>query len=239
MEWAVYKAHDAEHMIAVCPSCHDEIHHGSLSLSDETLYRWKQIDRVNKRPDASIFVESALRNKLLAGTICLESNNAAQTVFKFSNGNALSFKVLDGDLLRLDLTVRSLSGREIVRVVDNVVRSSYDKIVSFEYRAGKASLLIDDSREFVPEWLVPKMRKHEPEYATGGKILAVDLEVIRPGLVRVQGCWPDNDKAVVITERAISFCSAGLERPVSIAGGGETTTLLFDGAVTRDMFGFQ
>jgi hypothetical protein len=29
-EWAVYKTHDDQHMIAVCPACHDAIHHGAL-----------------------------------------------------------------------------------------------------------------------------------------------------------------------------------------------------------------
>ena len=44
-EWAVYRTHDGAHMIAVCPTCHDAIHHGQLPISDETLYAWKRIPR--------------------------------------------------------------------------------------------------------------------------------------------------------------------------------------------------
>jgi hypothetical protein len=45
MEWYIYGTHDPNHMIAVCPTCHDEIHHGRLPISDETLYKWKSIER--------------------------------------------------------------------------------------------------------------------------------------------------------------------------------------------------
>ncbi|MCZ2108872.1 MAG: HNH endonuclease [Dehalococcoidia bacterium] len=44
-EWAAYAAHDESQMIAVCPACHDAVHHGSLTISDDTLFRWKHLRR--------------------------------------------------------------------------------------------------------------------------------------------------------------------------------------------------
>src|SRR4051794_25788888 len=47
--WAVYQTHDGEHMIALCPTCHDAAHGGTLRLDDDTLYRWKQLHRSGAR----------------------------------------------------------------------------------------------------------------------------------------------------------------------------------------------
>ena len=41
--WAIYETNDEKTMIAVCPMCHDNIHHGKLPIDDDTLYSWKKI----------------------------------------------------------------------------------------------------------------------------------------------------------------------------------------------------
>lgn len=55
--WAVYKTHDRKHMIAVCSSCHHQIHHGRLRISDDTLYEWKGITRSLGDHRGYIYVE--------------------------------------------------------------------------------------------------------------------------------------------------------------------------------------
>ena len=42
-QWHVYKTHDETEMVAVCPVCHDAIHHGEIKIDDETVHRWKAI----------------------------------------------------------------------------------------------------------------------------------------------------------------------------------------------------
>lgn len=34
-QWAVYKVYNAPDMVAICSSCHDEVHHGVLGTTDE------------------------------------------------------------------------------------------------------------------------------------------------------------------------------------------------------------
>ena len=63
--WHVYKAHNANHMIAVCPSCHDEIHHGG-GISDELLYEWKNIPRDHHADIAAhLYVEPSTEIRVL------------------------------------------------------------------------------------------------------------------------------------------------------------------------------
>lgn len=98
-QWAVYKAHNTPDMIAICPSCHDEVHHGVLGITDDILYSWKLIIR-NRFPDtAPIHVEPAPVLKLLTGSICLMNDTERRVVFKLSDNNELSIRVLDGDIL--------------------------------------------------------------------------------------------------------------------------------------------
>src|SRR4051812_27474471 len=72
-QWAVYESHDAEHMIAVCPTCHDAIHNGPLVIDDETVYRWKggiHRDDSGARRD-HIYVEPAAQSFLLLGSLAI------------------------------------------------------------------------------------------------------------------------------------------------------------------------
>ncbi|MFN7055090.1 HNH endonuclease signature motif containing protein [Hyphomonas sp.] len=236
--WAVYGAHHAEHMIAVCPSCHDDIHHGILKLTDEDLYEWRGIRRSDARNIAQLFVEPSTEIKLLAGTICLKSQNSGLTVFEFSNRNLLSFLILDGDILRVNARVADRSGRELVRVMDNVARTSFPKLVDFEQRAGRVRVSISDTSDFVPDWVVSKIRHYEPAYCKDGMMVMFDLEVVRPGVVRVRGCWPAPDRAVVISDEALYFCEYRQPRPIALCGDGEESVICFTGPLNSVLFGF-
>jgi hypothetical protein len=68
-EWHVYQTHDASHMIAICPSCHDAVDRGSLQISDDELYRWKGIDRKEALSTGHIFIEPGEAPRLLLGSL--------------------------------------------------------------------------------------------------------------------------------------------------------------------------
>jgi hypothetical protein len=236
--WAVYKAHEADDMIAVCPSCHDAAHHGTLKISDETLYEWKGIVRPATPSAVHVYVEPARELKLLTGSICIATTNDQAAVFELSNANHLKLRVLDGDLLQVSIRLNDAKGRELLRVVENHVRVSRNKTTKFEYRAGRVRVTVPSSDEFAPAWLIDQIRFQDPTFASDNRIVALDIEVKKPGLVRVQGCWPDGDVGVVITERAMSFCTRGLREPVSMVGEGEDSVLMYAGPITGAMFGF-
>jgi hypothetical protein len=226
-------------MIAVCPSCHDAAHHGQLKITDEMLHLWKGVARA-KRPDsAHIYVEPASELKLLTGSICIATKNDQAAVFELSNSNHLKLRVLDKDLLQVSVRLLNPKGKEILRVVENHVRVIRDKSITFDYRAGRARVTVPATDAFAPRWLIEQVQYQDPAVATDGRIVALDIEVIKPGIVRVQGCWPNGDVGVVITEKALSFCTRGLREPVSMVGEGEHSVLIYAGPITSALFGFD
>lgn len=235
--WAVYKTHDADHMIAICPSCHDAVHNGSFKISDESLYQWKDIVRPSSPGSAYIYIEPARYLRILTGSVCIESPFDETTIFELSNSNCLKLRVLDEDILQVNVKLNDSSGKEILRVVENNVRVNKSNVAKFDYRAGRVRITLPVSSNFAPEWLVEQVRYKNPNFASNDQIIALDLEVIKPGLVRIQGCWPDGNVGVVITEEALSFCALGLREPSQLIGQGEETVLFYLGPINRPFFG--
>lgn len=236
-QWAVYKAHNTPDMIAICPSCHDEVHHGVLGVTDDVLYSWKSIKR-SKFPDtAQIHVEPASNLKLLVGSIALSTNKCGRALFKFSDNNKLSIRILDEDIIQVTSRVHDLTGRQVLRVVENHIRVVRDRSIKFDFRAGHARVTVPSSKEYIPDWVIQMMRAQDPTFANDGRVTAFDIEVLKPGLIRVKGLWVSNNNAIVITQSAFSFCQKGNLRPLSFVGDGEESCLNFTGSIDRAMFG--
>jgi hypothetical protein len=237
--WAVYKTHAAADMIAVCPSCHDAAHHGQLKISDELLYEWKAVIRPAAPDTVHIYVEPAASLKLLTGTIAISTRNDQAAVFELSNSNHLKFRVLDQDVLQVSSRLLDQRGNELLRVVENHVRVAKDKRITFDYRAGRARITVPATEDFAPGWLLDQVRAQDPGFAADGRIVAMDIQVLKPGLVQVQGCWPDGNVGVVITDKALSFCIRGKQQPTSMVGEGEGSVLVYAGPITKALFGFN
>jgi len=237
--WAVYKTHDTDHMIAVCPSCHDAIHHGRLHMTDDDLYRWKGLRRSDVVRAAHVYAEPGSDLKLLTGSIALATANDRAIVFSLSPNNNLSFRILDGDILQVSSRLHNQKGEEVLRVVENHVKVQKDKELHFEARPGRVRITAPANGTYVPAWVIPQMRTQEAGYAADGRVVALDLEVLKPGVIRVQGFWPSPTAAIVITKESLSFCTLGRAQPTSLVGEGEGSVLKFAGPVTGAMFGFK
>lgn len=234
--WAVYKTHDSAHMIAICPSCHDAVHHGMFKITDEELYRWKGIQRPAAPDSAHIFVEPASELKLLTGSLCISTTNDQAVVFKLSNTNRLEIRVLDKDILQVSAHLQDEHAKELLRVVENHVRVLKNKDIVFDYRPGRARIVVPATSGFVPRWLVDQVRVQDSLFAADGRIVALDIGVLKPGLLRVQGCWPDRNNGVVITESALYICNKDWGGPLSLVGEGEGSVLKFVGPITSALF---
>lgn len=116
-EWAIYETHDGKKMIAICPTCHDAVHHGTLKIDEEILYRWKGIKRPPIKGD-HLYVEPGNSSKLLLGSIAVTGPSGLR-VFELSSTNKLSFRIVDGDIFLVNLRITTVTGQEVIRVVDN------------------------------------------------------------------------------------------------------------------------
>src|SRR2546423_11259922 len=134
-EWAVYRTHDQRHMIANCPSCHDDVHHNVLVIDDDTVYRWKSIQRDLTNRD-HLYVEPGESSKLLLGTIVATTvHPSGCVIFELSLTNRLSYRLIDNDIMALNLTITTISGRELLRIVDGHVRHGAEEPVRYERRS--------------------------------------------------------------------------------------------------------
>jgi hypothetical protein len=178
--------------VAVCPTCHDAIHHGPLKIDDATVRRWKDIERRETERD-HVYVEPAEAPKLLLGTIAVMGTDAGVTVFELGGSS----------------------------------------------KPGHVRLTGPPTSNFMPTWALKQMRQHEPEFAPDNVLTLLDLEVLEPGLVRVQGVWSkDYRTLVVITPTTLSFVKADLVRPLSLMGDGAASVLYYVGPLTTALFGF-
>jgi len=220
--WSVYQTHDAKHMIAVCPTCHDAIHFGKLSITDEVIYKWKWIRRSNKTVRSHLYIEPGETTKVLVGSVSVVTPDEAQ-IFEVSMNNKLKFRVVDGDILMLDLKIFSAAGNEILRVIDNHIKHEKDPLVEFRQVPGQFQVVVPNNSEYVPQWAIEATQEHEPGFGINEKIPIVHIEVIRNGVVRVQGIWLENEKAIVCTSERLVFCSPNGNS--QITGEGEGTVL--------------
>jgi len=235
--WSVYEAHDGEHMIALCPTCHDAVHDGPLVIDDETVRRWKGIARIETNRD-HVYVEPDAAPKLLLGTIAFTGDGGV-TVFELGASSKLSFRLADADIMLLNLSVSSMAGKEVVRVVDGHVRHEADEPVRYERVTGHVRLTAPLTSEFMPTWAVKQLRRQEPQFASDGRLTLLDLEVLEPGLVRVQGVWrKDYRHLIAITPSRLSFLEPGRPLPISMVGEGAASVLHFTGPLTSAAFSF-
>lgn len=235
-EWAVYESHDSKDMIAICPSCHGAAHHGTLRIDDETLRRWKRIDRDHARRD-HLYVESGHSTKLLLGTIAV-TGDVGVTVFDLGATTQLGFRVADSDIMLLNLRVSTYSGDEVLRVVASHVSRIEDGGIQYDRRPGKIRVTAAVSDRFLPEWALQRMRAQEPAYAASGELVLLDLEVLEPGLVKVQGVWASDDRVVIVSEERLAFIWPALREPMSMVGAGKDSVLHYNGPITSELFGF-
>lgn len=234
--WAIYKCHSEPDMIAICPSCHDNAHHGTLKISDEILYMWKEVAREGSPHTAHLYVEPSSGLKLFGGNATYTTTNSQMTLFELSNKSRLKFRVVDGDLLQVSAAFHNSSGKEVLRVVENNVRVRRDKNVSFEFRAGRARVTVPSTADYLPDYAVAQVREFDPTFWTGSRAVLLDLEVIKPGVVRAEGFWVSNEGAIVLTAKAAHFCFPGSKSGKTLVGTGLDSGLIYDGPATSPLF---
>lgn len=235
-QWVIYRTHNEEYMIALCPSCHDEVHHGDLKISDETLIAWKKIQR-KKVANDQIYVEPNVPSKLLIGSIAVTGQKGA-IPFDLSDNNKLGFRLEDDDIFLVNLSVTTLQGKEVIRIVNNHIKYFVDEPVKYIRRTGKYRLFSPLSPEYIQPWALEKIRKHVPDYAKDGELTLLDIEVMKPGVVKVKGIWAEKNKTIIITDETISFITPDGERLSSFSGEGEKSVLDWKGSINETMFNF-
>lgn len=232
-EWHVYQTHDAKHMIAICAACHDSVDRGSLQISDQSLYRWKAIDRTGSSATGHLFVEPGEAPKLLLGSLTVHGDSGV-VVFDFSERQRLAFAVRDDEIMLLNVKVSDSAGNLLLDVVDGYVRKQ-DESVELRARPGAIEVPAGFDSVLIPQWARSALLREDDNYSKKDLPLLA-LEVIDRGLVRVQGFWFTKYHGVVISREGLSFVRRGLPRPITLKGAGEDTVINWVGPVDVSLF---
>lgn len=215
--WAVYETHDQSQMVAVCPTCHDAIHNGSLEISDETVYQWKSIRR-SSNVRSHIYVEPNESMSLIFGSIRINANAGAR-VFGFSQSMGVSFSVKGRDIYRLNLEINDQDGIPIVRILDSDVEFINRQAVNYHEVTGRLQVTTPASSGLVPEWVRLDMERIDSSFHPDGTVTLLETEVLKPGVVKVQGVWIDGGRYLVAVDSGV-FITTPTVRNFSLVGDG-------------------
>jgi hypothetical protein len=158
-------------------------------------------------------------------------------IFTLSNHNKFEFRVAgDDDIFVASAIIKDLTGRTLVRATESYFRITQDKSVQIDRRAGLIRVVVLNASTFLPEWVIRKMWRAVPDFVEADRVVAFELEVTRPGVVRLRGAFVANDAALVITKDKIYFLRPEMGGPVALEGEGEETIIQVSGPVTRTAF---
>ncbi len=220
-EWHVYETHDASSMIAVCASCHDAIHRGALPISDDALRRWKAAPKASPAP-AHVYVEPGPSNRLRLGDHLEFESSETRQMLSISESCGVGFDVSDGDIMLLRLSIPDAAGASLVRVVHGHVRAESNDIEVEQVPGHIRVTTSDNVASLFPQWVADA-----GEWANAGlptdyripwaDLPLLDIEVVEPGCVRVEGLLVAENSAAVMWFGGVTALFRGSD-PKSLLG---------------------
>lgn len=234
-EWAIYKTHDEKDMIALCPNCHASVHRGELRIDDETLYEWKKISNNNVEV-GNIFIKPAIESKLVLGSFSVMASGVTK-VFKLSKNNELEMNIDEDYIFLVGLKISNAKGKVIFKVKNNITFKQDNKLKLLS-RQGKILLTSPIKNEYIPNWLEWQIRKFAPEAIIDNKITLLDIEVIKPGVLKIKGLWQIKDSAYLLTDKNNYYLNKGCQ-PSGMSGHGEDTVIHYEGDKSCPILAFE
>ena len=198
-DWATYETHDAKHMIAICPTCHDAVHHGALIIDDETLYRWKTEGKGPRKADL-LFVEPGKNPLIKLGRTAITGLGSQGLVVLAPSPNChLSYTVEDGEIVLVSCKLADSAGTPIIGLADNRIRIIHPSD-DFNYaRVPGHFQLTGPPRALLDGWMIDGVRTRLPNFGDGPEVV-LEAEVVAAGEIAIRGIWRDGDRVLVVRD---------------------------------------
>jgi hypothetical protein len=212
-EWAAYGVHDAEWMIAVCPACHDAIHHHkTLKITDDELQAWKDFSRIAVASD-HIYVEPGEDARLVVGNLSL-SGLGEVNVLKLGSQH-LRIGLVERRTLTVDLRIDDLGGNKVVWGESGHVFWDPAEI-TVDRRQGRLSITTDNTERHLPLWFrerIEQQSKQKGAPPPPRQLPLIDVSVPRPAVIHiVSATWSTPETVLVIGQKGVlTFCERELE----------------------------
>jgi hypothetical protein len=150
------------------------------------------------------------------------------------HSNKFTFRISgDGDIFLASCAIRDLSGAYLVRAFDNYLKIKQGDMLSVERRIGKITVKVLDAARYLPAWTLKIMWRALPDFVHNNRAVVFDLEVIRPGVVRLKGVFVADDAVLAITKDKVYLLRPELNGPLALVGRGDGTEIRLSGPVTK------
>jgi hypothetical protein len=206
-----------------------------LKIDELTIRAWKAIPR-QPSTRAHIYVEPGDRCRVRLGSIDIArraTDHDPVVIFQLSANNQVGFRVLDREILQLNLRLADTQGREVVRVVEGYLAHEVKEPVQYESRTGKVRITAPPTPDYLPPWVLERFANERLPVVADGRFTALDIEVLDRGLVHVQGVWAEGDaedgRAVVAASDSFGFTWPGMKTCLAISGDRGSCTLVHTG----------
>lgn len=215
-EWAIWETNDEQHLIALCPTCHDAAHHGSLKLDDAMLYHWKTLPRA--KPMRDVFqIETGPQPIFFVADSAVCTRSAVANVIDFTETSRVIFRIDEDDFFLVNLSISTPGGDPLLQVKDNRVLHSPGEFLHYQSRPGRIQVSTTDVERCVPKWLREQVARFDHSHAWNGApagtdhfsppFTLLDIEVVAPSQVRMRGAICSPTCALFVRGNQIYFAS--------------------------------
>jgi hypothetical protein len=257
-EWHIHRTHDRAHMIAICPTCHDAVHNGSLTIDDDVIYAWKRIKRPSTSVRAHLYVEPAVTPTVLFGNFPYIASTSNVVLFRLSDYCRFGIRVNSLDVILTELRIAAPNGEVAIEGTDGHILIN-DPNARLEQRPGHIRVTCSAPSQIVPQWVIDQVRQTPAPprdgktsrqnmaeivgsingFARSGTVTLLDLNVLEPGVVRVGGAWVDRGLAIVGFNLISIFMYQGGGGAVMQGGGLKGPRITIVGPILEGVWGMN
>lgn len=150
---------------------------------------------------------------------------------RFTEYNKVLFRIENDSIFLGDVEIKTLNGRRVLRIFNNQRRPTSEQ-VQYQYQPRHVHVSAPLDPIFLPAWALESVRHHLPSYATDGRVTLLDMQLVGPNIVKMQGVWMSRDRGVVVLNDKLIWMPSTGEHSSIIGSPGETAMLIFRDALT-------
>ncbi|WP_140400478.1 HNH endonuclease signature motif containing protein [Pseudomonas putida] len=237
-EWAIVQTHNQQDMIAICPTCHDAAHHGTLKITEDILYEWKKISRTPIPVHSNIFIEPGVSSKVILGSVAfMQREPSKTTVFSLSPMHSLEFEVRE-NFLNVSTKICDQQGAVLLKVSNNNITNTSNGTLTIDSRPGRFRVTAPTTSNLISNHALGRMREIDSNYASGDILTVLDIFITKPGHVKIEGFWSYDQDTIVSTDNRLCFIDSPADHVLRIEGKGEDTCFIYSGPTDQAIFAF-
>lgn len=127
------------------------------------------------------------------------------TVFELSSRNRFGFRLNGLQFVLVFMNVSDASGKEVLACDDNHFKHEPRGVYEVEQRQGRVKVTAPATSNHLADWVAKECCVPDREIKIeNGRFTLADIDVPEAGVVRVQGVWAEEGRAIVADHRQLA-----------------------------------